>query len=267
LYAFSGGSDGGNPIGALIMDQSGNLYGTTLEGGSAGLGTVFKVASAGAETVIHSFQGGSDGAEPGAGVISDGNGNLYGTTQFGGTGNGNNCGGGDFGCGTVFKIAPDGTETVLYSFQGGGSDGFVPESALLMNSSDNILGTTLGGGPSDQGTVFKLGSDGTETVLYAFKGGTDGCLPRAGLVMDKTGNLYGTTPFCGTMRCRDVGGCGTVFKLKPNGVEEVLFRFASGAGGGRNPVAALVEAKKGVFYGTAAEGGKKNNGVIFKVIE
>ncbi|HEX3430719.1 MAG TPA: choice-of-anchor tandem repeat GloVer-containing protein [Rhizomicrobium sp.] len=270
LYTFAGGSDGSEPSGNLIRDKNGNFYGTTPFGGSTsgsdcssvGCGTVFKVAFDGAETVVYSFEGGTDGFQPSGGLISDTNGNRYGTTVAGGTGNGNNCGGGDFGCGTIFRIAPDGTETVLYSFQGG-SDGFGPVGALARDKSGNMFGTTGGGGSNGQGTVFEFSSIGTETVLYSFKGGNDGSSPFAGVIMDKDGNLYGTTYYGGGTKCRGAG-CGTVFKLAPDGSETVLVAFGHLLAG-RNPEAALLKGSHGLLYGTASAGGTSNEGIVFSV--
>jgi uncharacterized repeat protein (TIGR03803 family) len=278
LYSFQGGgSDGYAPVGGLTQGSQGNLYGTTFAGGNnvaecggegKGCGTMFKVSPDGTETVLYIFcslTNCSDGAEPEAGLITDQDGNFYGTTTIGGTGSCDST-----QCGTVFKIAPDGTESVLYSFQGGG-DGAFPEASLIADTSGNLYGTTLGGGNSTNcyyscGTVYKLTPDGTESVLYSFKGGSYGYWPDAGLIMDSVGNLYGTTTYGGG-GCRAVGGCGIVFKLKPNGVEQVLFRFSRagkfGTYGGANPEAGLFLGRHGILYGTAAAGGTKNDGVVF----
>ena len=209
LYAFNGGNDGVQPIGGLIRDSGGNLYGTTGLGGSgtlcgsAGCGTVFKIASDGVESVLYAFKGGSDGAVPYAGVIADAAGNLYGTTSEGGTCVQTNCG-------TIFKLAPDGTETVLYSFQGG-SDGRTPESALIRDHAGNLYGTTYYGGARCKaagcGIVFKLAPDGTETVLSEL-GNLRGIKSAAGLLKDKHGILYGTATAGGT------NNDGVVFSVK-----------------------------------------------------
>lgn len=146
LYSFGGDkTDGMWPLGRLVMDSAGNLYGTTsattFAGGINNLGTVFEISATGTETILHSFAGGTtDGAQPDAGLIMDSAGNLYGTTADGGT----------YGAGTVFKISANGTETVLYSFAGGTTDGAQPEAGLIMDSTGNLYGTTRsGGGPSD----------------------------------------------------------------------------------------------------------------------
>jgi uncharacterized repeat protein (TIGR03803 family) len=187
FYSFRGGKDGTAPQATLVVNRQGNFYGTTLSGGASGGGTVFKLAPNRTKTIIHSFSGGNnDGDEPLAGVAMDKKGNLYGTTSYGGQSQ-QTCNG---GCGTVFKLAPDGTETV-YSFTGeNGSD---PQAAVIVDDKGNVYGTTYyGGNEGGYGTVFELSSDGTETILHSF-GFSDGALPAASLIMDKQGNLYGTT--------------------------------------------------------------------------
>jgi uncharacterized repeat protein (TIGR03803 family) len=266
LYALEGAPDGLSPRGNLVADNSGNLYGTTILGGntggdecqSLGCGTVFKVAPDGTETVLHVFRGGSDGFEPLGGVILDSQGNLYGTTLAGG---GSGCGD-SFGCGTVFEVTPDGTETVLYAFQGG-NDGAFPEDAPMIDGSGNLNGTTFEGGASNRGTVFKLAPDGTEGVLFEFSYGSDGYFPLAGLIEDGGGNLYGTTSD-GGVGC-DGGGCGTVFELTPEGKEKVLYSFKKARGA--HPAAGLLMGSSGTLYGTAPRGGKHKDGVVFRVKE
>ncbi|HEY3778975.1 MAG TPA: choice-of-anchor tandem repeat GloVer-containing protein [Rhizomicrobium sp.] len=251
LYSFTGTDDGGAPMGGLVR-SGGNLYGTTIGGGAYREGTVFKLARDGTESVLHSFGSGSDGVAPyQGGLVADNAGNLYGTTSTGGA-----YGGG----GTVFRVAPDGTEMVLYSFTGY-SDGLGPYSGVILDKQGNIYGTTvLGGGTgcgeNGCGTVFKLAPDGTETVLHAFTGGSDGSQPIGDLVIDKEGNLYGTT---------DSGGAGyegVVFKLTPDGTETVLHAF--NGGDGDSPVGGLI-LYEGNLYGTTAGGGANNAGTVFEV--
>jgi uncharacterized repeat protein (TIGR03803 family) len=265
LYAFQGGSDGQFPEGGLIADQSGNLYGLTGEGGSYnaaecaqnGCGTVFEVQPNGTKITLYTFQAGTDGAFPVGGLIADASGNFYGTTNSGG---GSGCDGD--GCGTVFKLTSDGTETVLYAFQGG-TDGLGPLAGLIVDSAGNFYGTTGFGGSCGCGTVFEVSPSGAETVLYSFQAGSDGDLPEAGLVLDKTGNLYGTTYFGGGTRC-ERSGCGVVFKLAPDGTETVMYTFDK-VSRGRHPLAGLLPDKKGFFYGTTLNGGYQNNGVVFRL--
>jgi uncharacterized repeat protein (TIGR03803 family) len=209
LHSFGQGSDGRSPVAGLIFDASGNLYGTTLGGGANEKGTVFKLSPSGSETVLYSFTGGSDGGAPYAGLIFDSSGNLYGTTSDGG--NPADCD--SSGCGTVFKLTPSGSETVLHSFTGG-SDGGDPYAGLIFDASGNVYGTTESGFSS--GTVFKVTPSGSETVLHKFAGGSDGGNPGAGLIADASGNLYGTTGDGGA------DGYGTVFKVTPSGSERDL---------------------------------------------
>ena len=269
LYTFKDHSKGWIPFSELIADQNGNLYGTTYVGGDMscgnyGCGTVFRVTPNGKETVLHAFHGAPDGAYLLEGLVRDGKGNLYGVTYSGGTGT--NCSIDMFGCGTVFQIAPDGTESVLYNFQGG-SDGAGPRDTLLMDTSGNLYGTTEYGGNCGQnnlcGTVFELAPDGTETVLYRFQGNNDGANPYGGVVMDAGGNLYGTTAIGGG-GCQVNYGCGTVFRLAPDGTETVLQSFLLKSGG-QAPEASLVEGKNGNLYGTTVAGGRYNKGVVFSV--
>jgi len=263
LHAFASGSDGDQPIAGLLIDSSGNLYGTTQDGGEpAGYGTVFKITPDGTETVLHSFCQPPrclDGALPSGGLIEDGTGNLYGTAF-------ESCGG--FGC--VYKLAPDGTETMLYSF-GGGNDGGYPKSDLIMDKAGNLYGTTMGGAGCIAygcGTVFKLAPDGTKTLLHGFIGGSDGWNPQGGVIRDKAGNLYGTTWAGGGTGC-DGLGCGTVFKLAPDGTETVLYAFQGGSDGA-NSSADLMMDDSGNLYGTTFDGGRsgcngQGCGTVFKL--
>ena len=259
LYTFQGGSDGLFPRGGLIADISGNFYGVTDEGGygTECCGTVFEVQPSGTKITLYTFQGGSDGAYPVGGLIADASGNLYGTTGLGG---GTGCGGD--GCGTVFKLTPGGAETVLYAFQGN-NDGAGPLAGLIADGSGNFYGTTMAGGASDAGTVFEITPTSQETVLYSFKNGSDGAFPEAGLIMDKKGNLYGTTYGGGETVCKKVGSCGTAFELTPDGAETVLCRFDKA--GGSNPAAPLLAGAHGALFGTTYAGGKGNNGAVFEL--
>lgn len=206
LHAFSG-RDGLNPSGDLIKDEAGNLYGVAQFGGkgSCACGTVFMVDPAGKATVLHTFKG-SDGAYPHDGLIRDDAGNLYGVTSYGG---GGTCG----FCGAVFRLAPDGAETVLYAFKGG-IDGELPTARLTRDASGDLYGATYAGGGGHCywgrikgcGTIFKIAPDNTETILHAFRR-DDGARPVGGLIQDANGNLYGTTSRGGA------ADSGTVFRL------------------------------------------------------
>ncbi len=249
IYAFKGrdAGDGAFPMGPLIGDSAGNLYGTTWRGGGGdcqgGCGTVFRVAPGGAEAVVYAFLGGSDGSYPLDGLLADSAGNFYGTTSAGGARQ----------LGTVFKITPGGSETVLYSFctLAGCTDGATPWAGLIADASGNLYGTTTAGGPG-YGSVFKLAPDGTETVLYNFKGKGDGGFPAAGVVLDEKGNLYETTSAGST-------NGGAVFKISSDGKEETLHEFAGGTDGA-GPYGTLIFDKKGNLYGTTLNGGDPNCG-------
>lgn len=276
LYRFSkeDRANGEWPSG-LIMDAKGNLFGTAYGGGDSGCyanfdcGVVFEVTAPGVETVLYSFAGGADGSNPEGGVIFDGEGNLYGTTSYGGVG----CYG--FGCGTVFKLTPEGTKTVLYTFTGG-TDGEEPDAGLVMDSQGNLYGTTFWGGglsgcltfgQEGCGTVFKVTPDGKETVLYSFGDGANGATPGR-LVLDGQGNLYGTAGWGGGVGCYPYG-CGTVFELTPAGEMTILYRF-TGMPDGAGPNGVVLDGQ-GNLYGTTAYGGDRscNNGygcgTVFKL--
>jgi len=284
LWNFGNGNDGNQPDGGLIMDASGNLYGTTSHGGAYSTvdangnpigGTVFELTppstSGGlwTESILWSFANGMDGNDPNAPLIMDASGNLYGTTQQGGThinpANGQ-------GYGTVFELTPPSTigapwtESILLNFNG--SDGAGPKAGLIMDSSDDLFGTTEGGGAHNGGaggTVFELtppsssGGNWTESILWSFGSGLDGLDPVAGLIMDKNGNLYGTTENGGAdFRVGVLGG--TVFELTPPSTtgetwtELILWSFGNGPDG-QLPRAGVIMDASGNLYGTTAVSG------------
>ena len=249
LYTFQTFTDGDDPHAGLIRDAQANFYGTSFSGGTAqnGNGTVYKLAPDGTETVLHSFTDGADGEYPAASLIMDSAGNLYGTTQEGGVAGG--CNG--FGCGVVFEMTPGGTETELYTFSGG-NDGAFPMCALLADGKGGFYGTTESGGKYRWGTVFEVSASGKEKVLHSFASGSDGNGPQAGLIADRAGNLYGTTKQGGGA-CTGFG-CGTVFEITPKGSETVLYAFTGGTDGG-NPADSLILDKAGNLYGTTEFGG------------
>src|SRR5208283_5074601 len=287
------GADGEFPLGNVIRDRAGNLYGTTFNGGDlsgcngSGCGVVFKVDRSGKETVLYSFTGGADGAYPATGLVRDEEGNLYGTTHGGGDITVSAC---SFnpGCGVVFKLDPTGKETVLYAFTGG-ADGLGASSGLVRDEAGNLYGTTVMGGDLSGfcpgfpapgcGVVFKVEPTGKETVLYTFTGGADGYAPYGDLVRDEAGNLYGAASnggdvsgFCGEVVLNKTGflGCGTVFKLDQTGKFTVLHTF-NGADGGPFPDGWLVRDNEGNLYGMSGNGGDLSGcsglgcGVVFKV--
>ena len=254
LHSFEGTPDGQFPQAGLIAVK-GLLYGTTPNGGATANGTVFTTTKKGAENVLYSFMGGTDGAGSEA-ALTNVNGTLYGTTSAGG---GTNCNSG-LGCGTVFKIDPSGTESVLYRFQGG-SDGQAPAAPLLYVKGV-LYGTTFFGGGSGCnfrgcGTVYKIDPSGNESIVYAFKGGSDGSNPDAGLI-DLNGMLYGTTSEGGGSNNN-----GTVFRVSRSGKERVIHKF-KGQSDGADPEAGLV-AVKGTLYGTTFAGGADDFGTVFQM--
>ena len=265
LYNFvANSSDGMLPSAGLIRDAAGNLFGTASSGGTYNGGIVFEVDSAGTETVLHNFAGAiTDGTWPQSGLLLA-NGRLYGTTPFGGTSN----------LGTIFVLNKS-LEKVVYNFAD--AAGEFPAAGLIKDSRGNFYGTTQFGGnlscnapSSGCGTVFKLDADGNQTVLYSFLGSPDGDDPVAGVVLDDSGTLYGTTVYGGTGTCQDSPpGCGTIFKVDQNGKETVLFNFTGGADG-KFPFGGLVRDSKGNLYGTTSQGGSagcfgSGCGTVFKL--
>jgi uncharacterized repeat protein (TIGR03803 family) len=244
LHTFNQNTDGGFPNGGLIRDRFGNLYGTASTGGPGGEGTVFKLAPDGTYTLLHSFAFDGKGSLPSGGLVRDRQGNLYGTTAIGGSG------GGQFGGGTIFKLAPDGTHTILYSFTGG-SDGAGPFGLLRVPGGD-LVGLARSGGSNQQGTIFKLSTSGTFSVLFTLPN-----YPVAGLTRDLNGNLYGVAPQGGPPP-----GWGTVFKLAPDGTFSIVHSFAGGDDGFSPYTRPALDAA-GNLYGTTLQGGPGGYGTLF----
>jgi uncharacterized repeat protein (TIGR03803 family) len=265
------GANGSYPMGDLIFDRSGNVYGVDAYGGNVttyctnggkGCGTVFELSPLGGgkwqSTVLYTFSGtGTDGADPYAGLVRDASGNLYGTTYYGGNTAG--CENGEKGCGLVFELSPtsggEWTETVIYKFNDG-SSGYAPLGSLVFDSAGNLYGTAIIGGASGSfGTVFELSPNSSgvwnETVLYTFQGGNDGEFPDSGVIFDNAGNLYGTVSSGGPNL-----GQGYVFKLSPNSSGEWtktdLYVFHGSDGNGP---AGLTFDKAGNLYGVTGSGG------------
>jgi len=280
LYTFTGGKDGAQPRAGLIFDATGNLYGTTSEGGNltacpSGCGTAFKLTPTSSgpwqETVLHSFNGKTDGANPHAGLIFDAAGYLYGTTYWGGAAPA--CPVAD--CGTVFRLAPSTTgpwkERVLHAFTNG-VDGGNPASGLIFDAAGDLYGTTAQGGHLTDcsnlgcGTIYEL----TPTASGPWKGivirafsGPDGTNLVAGVIFDAAGNLYGTAP-SGTGSHVD----GLAFKFTPQvgpWHQTVLHGFSGVKGDGKNPQAGLIFDAAGNLYGTAPNGGTGGGGIVFEI--
>lgn len=254
LHAFTGGADGGSSFAGVILDASGNAYGTTEKGGAFQSGTVFKIDPTGAETVLYNFTGGADGEFPQTDLVRDSTGNLYGSTV-----------GEDLG--EVFKLDTSGDETTLYVFTGG-TDGGGPHGGLVRDSAGNLYGTAMSGGDLSCGAfgcgvVFKIDPSGNETVLHSFAG-PDGVEPFGNLVQDTEGNLYGIAVSGGAPSgCWSNAGCGVVFKVDPTGKFAVLHIFTGTDGG--NPQAGLTLDAAGNLYGTTLEGGASGFGAVFKI--
>ena len=278
LYSFTGGADGSQAFGTLIRDAAGNLYGTTVDGGSLGQGTVFELSqSAGGnwiKTVLHSFGDGDDGSGPYAGVILDAAGNLYGTTTSGGQRFGGICQ--ISGCGTVFELSPEASgwaEIVVHSFAGGDEDGIQPWASLILDAGRNLYGTTVFGGPYCAyagglgcGTVFELspgaGGGWTEAVLYSFSGSPDAQLPEGNLILDASGRLFGTAIGGG------VYGPGVVFELSHiagGGWSETLLHSFGAGNDGEGPSANVVMDRAGDIFGTTGFGGIYYSGIAFEL--
>jgi uncharacterized protein (TIGR03437 family) len=241
-------TDGAVPYAGVVQGTDGSFYGTTTQGGASMKGTVFKIAPGGTLTTLYSFGStAADGASPFGGLVQATDGNFYGTTQVGGAS----------GFGTVFKITPAGTLTILHSFSL--TDGSAPYSRLIQAADGNLYGTASQGGTYISGTVFKITLSGTLTTVYNFGstfGSTDGSGPYSALVQATDGNFYGTTLVGGT------NGAGTVFKLTPTGMLTTLHSFVTTDG---SEPAGLVQAADGNLYGTTRGGGTNNNGTFFKL--
>ena len=248
LHSFKGGvSDGEFPEAGLIWDSAGNLYGTTTLGGAAGYGTVFKVTAKGEETVLHSFgKSKDDGRYPSASLTFDSKGDLYGTTQQGGSA----------GFGTIFKVDGTGKETIVHNFAGNPHDGQYPVQSMIRDSKGNFYGATELGGTVNDGTIFKLDSLGNETVLFSFVGGSGGSNPFGGVVIDSAGNLYGGVPYGGN-------GIGLIFELDTSANETVLYTFSGSDGS--YPSSNLIRDSHGNLFGTTEFGGALGAGVAFEV--
>jgi uncharacterized repeat protein (TIGR03803 family) len=294
LYSFQGGNDGFVASGDLGFDKAGNLYGATLFGGGKGTtcdslyggqcGVVFELSppktkgGKWTEKVLHRFAGGTDGASPNGGLVLDSKRAVYGTTMTGGNHTNQHCVN-PYGisCGTVFKLAPSAgahwTETTLHRFRGYPNDGDLPSAGLVFDTNGTLFGTTTGGGSQGTGMVFRLstpksGRQWAEKILQTFNSTSDGALPRAGLIFDSAGTLYGTTSGGGT-----VGG-GTIFRLRWTGDSwrlTVVYDF-KGAPDGSYSSGKLTLDRAGNLYGTTQQSGDTGQncghlgcGVVFEV--
>lgn len=266
LYTFcllTGCTDGEVPVGGLVLARNGNLYGTTSIGGLStvgacdtsipGCGTIFEITPTGTLTTLHTFTG-PDGFEPYANMTLGTDGNLYGTTLYGGNQSAAGCSG--IGCGTVFKLTPAGEFTLLYSFQGG--DGQNPFGRLFQAANGNFYGTTLDGG-NGTGTIFEITPAGKLTTVYTFGSSPDPYFPYGGIIQASDGNFYGTAAEGGA------NGYGVVYKLVGKTLT-TLYNFCSQANcaDGNYPYGGLIQATDGNLYGTTGNGGP-SAGTVFKI--
>lgn len=279
LVTFTGPNGAWPAYESLVQGLDGNFYGTTNEGGAYGAGTVFKISPSGILTTLHSFCAQNctdDGSRPAGGLVLGKDREFYGTTDFGGT----------YDSGTIYKITPTGTLTVLYSFctQPNCTDGGYPLSGLVQARNGNFYGMAGYGGANIEfcnggcGTVFEITPAGKFTTLYSFcsqPNCIDGGFPIGSLIQASNGNLYGVTQQgganTGSDECQgDLPGCGTVFELTPSGQLTTLYNFCSQANcaDGALPYAGLVQASNGNFYGTTFVGGNpppNAYGTVFKI--
>lgn len=295
-------ADGQSPQSGLTLGTDGSFYGTTVwGGGTSGNGTIYKITPAGALTVLHQFNakgGSSDGWDPLGAPVEGLDGNFYGTTAFGG---------GPCGCGTIYRITPSGTFTVLHAFAGGSADGGYPHAPLILGVDGNLYGTTTSqafaafristagkyvvlnatlfsegqlaqstnsnfygsGGTGNQ--IFRMTTGGVGTVLYTLNGGSNGNSPRSGLIRGSDGNFYGTTQSGGTTtNCSsNLGSCGVVYRMTPAGGYSVLFDFENPDGYEPGPI---LQHTNGNLYGQTNFGGTINgvpsdNGTFFRLTE
>jgi len=250
LHSFTGGNEGSAPMAGLVQGADGALYGTTADWvqKSGTGGTIFRITTNGAFTSLYSFTNGIDGALPMAGLIQGLDGALYGTADFGGSGDG-----------TIFKITTNGTFASIYQFTNG-TDGSVPSGGVIQGADGTLYGTTAGGGNTNGGgTVFRVTTNGVLTTIYEFAGGNDGAGPFAGLIISDAGKLYGTTTYGST------NDAGTVFNISTSGIYSSLFSFPGindGFGPGFNPSANLILGQDVNFYCTVAYGVEFGNCVV-----
>ncbi len=245
-YSFTGDVDGNLPVGGVAIDGSGNIYGTANQGGTYGYGTIWELSASGSFSVLYSFTGNDDGGNPTGGIALDGLGNLYGTTNSGGTGGG----------GTIWQVTTLGAFNLLYGFSGN-ADGGNPYGGVALDSSGNLYGTTYSGGSGNSGTVWQVTTGGTFSTLYSFTDGSDGGFPYGGVAVDVSGNLYGTASAGGD------SDCGTVWKLTTGGFTN-LYSFSGGTDGSVPYGGISIDASGNVF-GTTSEGGANDGGTIWQI--
>src|SRR3984885_1563155 len=268
IYYFQGGTDGYTPTG-LVIGKDGYLYGETLVGGTDNCGSIFKMSRTGTKTILYHFAGGSGGCSPAYAPLTFGpGGDLYGTTEIGGDMSACN----SEGCGTIFKITPQGQFTTLYTFKGPPNDVAYVQGPLAIDAQGNLYGVGLEGAnscgwPEGCGAVFEFTTQGVESILYNFTGSPDGAFP-AGPIVVSDGVLYGTTGEGGDSTCQQgpPSGCGVAYSLNLTTTSEsILYTFEESDG--IYPTGLIADGK-GNFYGDTSSGGTygENAGVLFELV-
>jgi uncharacterized repeat protein (TIGR03803 family) len=252
LHSFTA-ADGDFPLGGLVQGSDGNFYGTTSADGPNSGGTVFKLTPDGAYTVLHAFGSGDDGYQPAAALVQASDGNLYGTTPYGGTD----------GNGIVFQITPDGSVyNILHTFSPISPNGDSPVAGLIQGRDGYLYGTTTTGGDWDAGVVYRISTNGDYVTLYSFTEGADEAFPKAVLIQASDGNFYGTT-YSAVNEINAVNG--TVFQITPSGTLTTVYTFTGGTDSGY-PLAGLVQDCLGFLYGTTSGSGTNSpQGTVFRL--
>jgi uncharacterized repeat protein (TIGR03803 family) len=246
LHEFDSG-DGYSAYSPPVEDAQGNWYGTTLHGGASNLGTIYEITSGGTFLTLYSFTGFSDGSDPQAGLVLAGDGNLYGSTLFGG---------GIASAGTIFRITPTGMLTTLHEFAV--QDGGAPEQTLVIGNDAALYGTTLNGGQYGDGTVFRITLDGALGTLYSFNGPSSETGPSSALTLSADGSFYGVRATGGS------GGVGAIYSITPSGSYTEMYDFTGDQPNGADPEATLALGADGALYGTTLDGGKYGGGAVFR---
>jgi uncharacterized repeat protein (TIGR03803 family) len=255
-WFWHGNHDAIHPAGSIVFDASGNLYGAAVHGGASNAGAIFKYAADGTWSLLHSFDV-TGGSQP-RGVVLGPDGALYGTTLTGG----------QYANGTLYKLSTQGAFDLIHAF-GAADDGQKPLSEVAVDNAGNVYGTTTSGpNASSCGVVFHVTPGGTETVLHIFKGGSgDGCAADGRTALDTAGNVYGTTVLGGKYgfpTCGDESRCGVLFRIAPDGTENILHNFDGGSTGA-NPNSGLVSDGHGRYYGASSTGGGNGAGAVFEL--
>lgn len=251
-------ADGKEPIRNIVRDSAGNIYGTTMSGGQFGQGVLYRVSPSGVETVLHNFGSTSTDGQVPYGLVADSQGNLYGTTMYGGS---HILKYQTVGSGTVFKMTPAGTYSILYNFGANGLDAMYPEASLVIDIKGNLFGTTAYGGEYGAGTVFKLTPVGKETILHSFNNDhVDGYLPFESVTLDQKGNVWGVCMYGGKR-----GGSGILFEVSASGSYSIRFDFTSAYSNVGLPSSSITLDAAGNLYGTTEGYGSALLGAVYEI--